>query len=275
MSDNLDKTQPMPKITDDMLGQDTQVVNHSRVRQLEPVNVNNHRQGTAYQGGVNDGFQRQQMPGSNPSPKKKGGCAKTVLLLLIAFIAAMAVGLFISGYVSDHNSREAAYKQQQEQSDKNVRATAEQKESLSERRAELNQRIKDLEEQKKNAQSEADTLKGKSEQMDKNQKDKSGMEKVFDKVTGKEAQEKKDAKDLSQQEKSAADKLAEINQSIQDAKEAYNEVNQQLDELESMRQKAIKTKEDAERVYNENKGLIDSIAYYVTQGISVVQGIMK
>jgi chromosome segregation ATPase len=63
--------------------------------------------------------------------------------------------------------------------------------------------------------------------------------------------------------------VEELNRSIQEAKETYEEVNRQLDELEAMRQKAIRTKEEAERVYNENKGLIDTIVHYVEQGISL------
>ena len=92
---------------------------------------------------------------------------------------------------------------------------------------------------------------------------------------GKEGQEKKEAQEIDQQEKSAADKLAEINESINNAKEAYDEVNRQLDELEALRQKAVKTKADAEKVYNDNKDLIDSVAHYVIKGVTLLQDMMK
>ena len=55
-----------------------------------------------------------------------------ILLLLVAFIFAMGVGLFVSGYISDQNLRTAEIKQQQEQSEKNVLATSEKKENLTE-----------------------------------------------------------------------------------------------------------------------------------------------
>lgn len=276
MSDNLDKTQPLPRVTDEMANNDSPENNHNRVRHLEPVNINQgNRQISPHQGGYNGGYQHQAMPGERinampPSPDK-GGKGKMILLLLVAFIFAMGVGLFVSGYISDQNLRTAEIKQQQEQSEKSVLATSEKKENLTERRAELNQRIKDLEKEQKKAQSEADNLKGKREQLDKSQKDKTGMEKAIDKISGKEAQDKKDAKEIDQQEKSVSDRVTEINKSIEDAKTAYNEINRQLDELEAMRQKAIKTKEEAEKLYNENKGLIDSVIYYVAKGMTVLQ----
>ena len=58
-------------------------------------------------------------------------------------------------------------------------------------------------------------------------------------------------------------------------KEAYDEVNRQLDELEALRQKAVKTKADAEKVYNDNKDLIDSVAHYVIKGVTLLQDMMK
>ena len=264
MSDSLDKTQPFPQITDDMLNQDTQLISHSRVRQLDPVNVNtNRRQPGTNQPNYQQNFQQGYQP-APPKPPKKDGKGKTVLLLFIAF-----------GYISDRNTKQAELKQQQAQSEKNALEASEKQQDLSSRRAQLDRQIKELEAQQKKAQSEADTLRGKSEQKNKDQKDKSGIVKVFDKVTGKEGQEKKEAQEIDQQEKSAADKLAEINESINNAKEAYDEVNRQLDELEALRQKAVKTKADAEKVYNDNKDLIDSVAHYVIKGVTLLQDMMK
>ena len=275
MSDSLDKTQPLPQITDDMLNQDTQLISHSRVRQLEPVNVNtNRRQPGTNQPNYQQNFQQSYQP-APPKPPKKDGKGKTVLLLFIAFVVAMFVGLGVSGYISDRNTKQAELKQQQAQSEKNALEASEKQQDLSSRRAQLDRQIKELEAQQKKAQSEADTLRGKSEQKNKDQKDKSGIVKVFDKVTGKEGQEKKEAQEIDQQEKSAADKLAEINESINNAKEAYDEVNRQLDELEALRQKAVKTKADAEKVYNDNKDLIDSVAHYVIKGVTLLQDMMK
>lgn len=275
MSDSLDKTQPLPQITDDMLNQDTQLISHSRVRQLDPVNVTtNRRQPGTNQPNYQQNFQQSYQP-APPKPPKKDGKGKTVLLLFIAFVVAMFVGLAVSGYISDRNTKQAELKQQQAQSEKNALEASEKQQDLSSRRAQLDRQIKELEAQQKKAQSEADTLRGKSEQKNKDQKDKSGIVKVFDKVTGKEGQEKKEAQEIDQQEKSAADKLAEINESINNAKEAYDEVNRQLDELEALRQKAVKTKADAEKVYNDNKDLIDSVAHYVIKGVTLLQDMMK
>ena len=275
MSDSLDKTQPLPQITDDMLNQDTRLISHSRVRQLDPVNVNtNRRQPGTNQPNYQQNFQQGYQP-APPKPPKKDGKGKTVLLLFIAFVVAMFVGLAVSGYISDRNTKQAELKQQQAQSEKNALEASEKQQDLSSRRAQLDRQIKELEAQQKKAQSEADTLRGKSEQKNKDQKDKSGIVKVFDKVTGKEGQEKKEAQEIDQQEKSAADKLAEINESINNAKEAYDEVNRQLDELEALRQKAVKTKADAEKVYNDNKDLIDSVAHYVIKGVTLLQDMMK
>lgn len=271
MSDSFDKTQPLPQITDEMLNQDTQLISHSRVRQLDPVNVNSNRR---QPGNHQPNYQQSYQP-APPKPPKKDGKGKTVLLLFIAFVVAMFVGLGVSGYISDRNTKQAELKQQQAQSEKNALEASEKQQDLSSRRAQLDRQIKELEAQQKKAQSEADTLRGKSEQKNKDQKDKSGIVKVFDKVTGKEGQEKKEAQEIDQQEKSAADKLAEINESINNAKEAYDEVNRQLDELEALRQKAVKTKADAEKVYNDNKDLIDSVAHYVIKGVTLLQDMMK
>ncbi|MCR5175792.1 MAG: hypothetical protein K6C05_02965 [Anaerovibrio sp.] len=270
MNNDLDKTQPLPHLVDEMANQDTQILNHSKVRQLDPVNVNN---GNRHQPG-NMGNDYQQPAGVPPRPPKKGK-GKTVFYFVVAFIFALLMGMFISGYVSDKNNKDADFKMQQAQSENNAKAADEQKQSLNQRKSVLDSRIRELEELQKKAQSEADTIKGKNEQLEKTQKDKSGVTKVIDQVTGKEAQEKKDAQTLAQQEKTATEKLAEINQSINEAKAAYDEVNRQLDELEKFRRKALETKENAEKVYNDNKGLIDGIIHYVGKGFDVIQGLLK
>lgn len=147
MSDSFDKTQPLPQITDEMLNQDTQLISHSRVRQLDPVNVNsNRRQPGNHQPNYQQNFQQSYQP-APPKPPKKDGKGKTVLLLFIAFVVAMFVGLGVSGYISDRNTKQAELKQQQAQSEKNVLEASEKQQDLSSRRAQLDRQIKELEAQ--------------------------------------------------------------------------------------------------------------------------------
>lgn len=274
MDDKFDKTQPLPRVREDQASQETRLINHNQVRRLEPINVNNRYQ-------ANNGVNYHQMsgPGMPPKPpippkppkQKKGGSGKLLIILALSFCIALLMGLLISGYISDQTAKETQIKAQQELYQREASAAQGRQNDLNSRREALDQRIKDLEAQQRAAKAEADKLKGRQEQIDKTKQEKSGAEKVIDKFTGKEAKEEKAAKDSAKAEEQALSKVEEINRSIQEAKETYDEVNRQLDELEAMRQKAIKTKEEAERVYNENKGLIDSVLYYMEQGLSLLK----
>ena len=63
---NLDHTQPLSRVSPDrQVSQETQVLRTGRVRELDPVNVNNYRQ--------NQGQPGNQMPGQLPErrPERK------------------------------------------------------------------------------------------------------------------------------------------------------------------------------------------------------------
>ncbi|MBR1697788.1 MAG: hypothetical protein IJ712_06140, partial [Anaerovibrio sp.] len=139
MSDNFDKTQPIPRVTDDMADQKTQLINYNQVRRLEPINVNQRQQ-------LNNGADHhQQTP--PPRPPKKSGKGKLAFTLVLAFVVALLAGLFISGYMSEQTSRETQLKTQQELSDREARNAEGKQNDLSSKKKQLDQRIKDLEAQ--------------------------------------------------------------------------------------------------------------------------------
>lgn len=264
-NDSFNKTQPIPRVSPDMEAQKTQVLKHGHVRELDPIQIKGNRNNQI--NGVNNpsgGAGHSAIPDYQRTQKCKG---RKALVLFCAFVAALCVGLLVSGYMSDKNDRAADAKKQQALSQQQVQQSESQRKDLQQRKSQLAQQLMDLEAQQKKAQSEADRLQGKNEQIGKESKDKSGLEKLAEQVTGRDAQKKQDAAETDKQQKSAQAKVEELQRSIQSAKAAYEDVNEKLQEAEDMRQKAVRTKEELEKAYSENKGTVDQLLYYVDKGI--------
>lgn len=250
---NLEHTQPLPRVSPDMDDQRTQLLNTKKVRELEPIN------------------NQPQKPVEATGSQGKG---KMAALLVVGFVLAAFFGAALSGYMSEQQAKKDALDNQHQQATRQLRDADSQKQSLQQQKADLEEKYQDLLAQQKEAQSLADKLKGQQEQQSKTTQDKSAAGKVIDKITGEAGKQKKEAAETDAKASQAQQKLEELNQSVQAAGAAIDEVNAQMDNLDSMRQQAQSMKDSVSKAYNENKDVVDSLLYYASLGLESFKGLL-
>ena len=261
---NLEHTQPLPRVSPDMEDQRTHLLNTKKVRELEPIKVVNPHQEYAENG---------ERHGSVES-KGSQGKGKMAALLVIGFVLAAFFGAALSGYMSEQQAKKDALDNQQQQATRQLQDADSQKQSLQQQKADLEEKYQNLLAQQKEAQSLADKLKGQQEQQSKTTQDKSVAGKVIDKITGDAGKQKKEAAETDAKASQAQQKLDELNQSVQAAGAAIDEVNAQMDNLDSLRQQAQSMKDDVSKAYNENKDMVDSLLYYASLGLESFKGLL-
>lgn len=255
---NLEHTQPLPRVSPDMEDQRTQLLNTKKVRELEPIKVVNPHQEYA----------------ENVESKASQGKGKMAALLVVGFVLAAFFGAALSGYMSEQQAKKDALDNQHQQATRQLRDADSQKQSLQQQKADLEEKYQNLLAQQKEAQSLADKLKGQQEQQSKTTQDKSAAGKVIDKITGDAGKQKKEAAETDAKASQAQQKLEELNQSVQAAGAAIDEVNAQMDNLDSMRQQAQSMKDSVSKAYNENKDVVDSLLYYASLGLESFKGLL-
>ncbi len=272
---NLEHTQPLPRVSPDMEDQRTQLLNTKKVRELEPIKVVNPHQEYA-----ENGERHGNVPPYNNQPQKpvasngSQGKGKMAALLVIGFVLAAFFGAALSGYMSEQQAKKDALDNQHQQATRQLRDADSQKQSLQQQKADLEEKYQNLLAQQKEAQSLADKLKGQQEQQSKTTQDKSAAGKVIDKITGEAGKQKKEAAETDAKASQAQQKLEELNQSVQAAGAAIDEVNAQMDNLDSMRQQAQTMKDSVSKAYNENKDVVDSLLYYASLGVESFKGLL-
>ena len=310
MSKDFEHTQPLPRVSPDMESQKTQLLNVSKVRELEPVEIprrqpqadggygngygsgygNSYGSGSGYGGagsvppGENTGMNSpgdmngmENMGGMNhngacrpPQQKLQGGRAGMIALLAVGFVLAAFCGAALSGYLSEQQARKEALDSQQAAATRQLQEADSQQESLSRQREQLEAEYQKLLEEKQAAQSAADKLQGQKEQQEKARQEKSAAGKVLDKLTGDAGKQKKEAESTAAQEAEAKEKLESVSQSVQAAGAALDELDARLEDLEAMRQQAKSVKADVDRAYSENKDAIDTVLHYVSVGLNAL-----
>ena len=280
-TNNLEHTQPLPRISPDMEEQRTQLLNTKKVRELEPVKIVNPPQQEYAERGERYGNvpPYNNQPYNNPSKEPVEstgyqGKKKMAALLAIGFVLAAFLGAALSGYMSEQQAQKDALDNQQQQASRQLRDAESQKKTLQQQKTDLEEKYQQLLAQQKEAQSLADKLKGQQEQQSKTTQDKSAAGKVIDKITGDAGKQKKEAAETDAKASQAQQKLDELNQSVQAASAAIDEVNAQMDNLDSVRQQAQSVKDDVTRAYNENKDLVDSLLYYASLGLESFKGLL-
>ena len=272
---NLEHTQPLPRVSPDMEDQRTQLLNTKKVRELEPIKVVNPHQEYA-----ENGERHGNVPPYNNQPQKpveskaSQGKGKMAALLVVGFVLAAFFGAALSGYMSEQQAKKDALDNQHQQATRQLQDADSQKQSLQQQKADLEEKYQDLLAQQKEAQSLADKLKGQQEQQSKTTQDKSAAGKVIDKITGDAGKQKKEAAETDAKASQAQQKLDELNQSVQAAGAAIDEVNAQMDNLDSMRQQAQSMKDSVSKAYNENKDVVDSLLYYASLGLESFKGLL-
>lgn len=282
---NLEHTQPLPRVSPDMEDQRTQLLNTKKVRELEPIKVVNPHQEYAEngerQGNVppynNQPYNNQSYNNQPQKPVASNGSqgkGKMAALLVVGFVLAAFFGAALSGYMSEQQAKKDALDNQHQQATRQLQDADSQKQSLQQQKADLEEKYQNLLAQQKEAQSLADKLKGQQEQQSKTTQDKSAAGKVIDKITGEAGKQKKEAAETDAKASQAQQKLEELNQSVQAAGAAIDEVNAQMDNLDSMRQQAQSMKEDVSKAYNENKDMVDSLLHYASLGLESFKGLL-
>lgn len=277
---NLEHTQPLPRVSPDMEDQRTQLLNTKKVRELEPIKVVNPHQEYAENGERHGNVPPYNNQPYNNQPQKpvettgSQGKGKMAALLVVGFVLAAFFGAALSGYMSEQQAKKDALDNQHQQATRQLRDADSQKQSLQQQKADLEEKYQNLLAQQKEAQSLADKLKGQQEQQSKTTQDKSVAGKVIDKITGDADKQKKEATETDAKASQAQQKLDELNQSVQAAGAAIDEVNAQMDNLDSLRQQAQSMKDDVSKAYNENKDMVDSLLHYASLGLESFKGLL-
>ena len=283
MNKDFEHTQPLPRVSPDMESQKTQLLNASKVRELEPVEIPRRQSqpgsdcqaaGQAGQavgfGQAGQGYDGYGMGNTSGRPLQKGGRGRMIALLVAGFVVAAFCGAAFSGYLSEQQARKAALDSQHAAATQQLQEADSQQESLTSKREQLEAEYQRLLEEQKAARSAADKLQGQKEQQEKQQQEKSSAGKVLDKLTGDAGKQKKEAAATAAQAEEARQKLEDISQSVQVAGAALEELDARMDQLEAMRQQAKSVKADVDRAYSENKDTIDTVLHYVSVGLSTL-----
>lgn len=273
---NLERTQPMPRVNPDLEAQPTQMLNVQKVRELEPVKIKNTYQENTDNGNRYEEALVHSLPSRRHSSSKGSskGKKKMTAVLALGFVVAAFLGAALSGYMSEQQAKKAALDDQGQQAARQLQEADSQKQSLEQQKADLEEKYQQLLSQQKEAQSLADKLKGQQEQQAKSSQDKSAAGKIVDKVTGDAAKQKKEAAATEAKASQAQHKLEDLNQSVQAAGAAIDEINAQMENLEDVRQQAQAVKDDVSRAYNENKDVVDSLLHYAALGVESFQGLL-
>ncbi len=251
MNDQLDKnqnTQPIPRVSNDMHLEETQVLDKKGVRELPPL----PREKIAGE---------EQRQGS-PLSKKKNSKRKRRLLLAGGFLLALFCGFMISGYYHDQ--------QQMAENDK-----AYQTHQLQQQKQELEKEKKDLETKRRELQARSDRLNGRNEQMSADDSSASTVSRLWNKVTGKSAERQQEARSNTDKSSKAASAAGTVSQSIDEAQAALDDVNSKLDNLNEVRQQASKVKDAAASAYSEHADVVDKALYYASQGVNMMKSLLS
>ncbi|MBQ7478280.1 MAG: hypothetical protein IJT01_05190 [Selenomonadaceae bacterium] len=194
-------------------------------------------------------------------------------LILAVFLFALFCGFLLAGYAMERSEQAEKARIQQalalEQKQKQLEA---EESSLIQKRKQLEQERKDLEKRRQEIAQDFDRAKKKNDQLSAEAPD-SALGHFFDKITGKEKERKEAIQENKQRQAQAVSDADSIDQSIADAQEMLEEVNSKLETVAEMKREADQMKAKVEAAYEENKDLIDTILYYVSEGLKSVNSV--
>lgn len=144
---NLEHTQPLPRVSPDMDDQRTQLLNTKKVRELEPIKVVNPHQEYAENGERHGNVPPYNNQPYNNQPQKpvettgSHGKGKMAALLVVGFVLAAFFGAALSGYMSEQQAKKDALDNQHQQATRQLRDADSQKQSLQQQKADLEEKI--------------------------------------------------------------------------------------------------------------------------------------
>ena len=209
-------------------------------------------------------------------PRKKSSSGmKKFLLLLAGFLLALTLGFALAGWSQDKSAEKAQARQQQEaQLISREQKLLEQEAQLKEERERLARQKQTLEARRQEVVEKSAHLQGRNDQLTE-EAQKPGLGRLLDRMTGKEQERKAALEENSRQSAQLDDEAATVKQSIAQAQAMLEDLDQRIDDVQAMKQEAEGLRSKLESAYEENRGTVDQIVYYVQQGAEMLQGLLR
>ena len=209
-------------------------------------------------------------------PRKKSSSGmKKFLLLLAGFLLALTLGFALAGWSQDKSAeKEQARQQQEAQLISREQKLLEQEAQLKEERERLARQKQTLEARRQEVVEKSAHLQGRNDQLTE-EAQKPGLGRLLDRMTGKEQERKAALEENSRQSAQLDDEAATVKQSIAQAQAMLEDLDQRIDDVQAMKQEAEGLRSKLESAYEENRGTVDQIVYYVQQGAEMLQGLLR
>ena len=199
---------------------------------------------------------------------------KKFLLLLAGFLLALTLGFALAGWSQDKSAeKEQARQQQEAQLLSREQKLQQQEADLKEERERLARQKQVLEERRQEVAEKSAHLQGKNDQLtEENQKP--GLGRLLDRMTGKEKERKEALEENKRQSAQLDDEAASVKQSIAQAQAMLEDLDQRIDDVQAMKQEAEGLRSKVQSAYEENRGTVDQVIYYVQQGADMLQKLL-
>ena len=93
-------------------------------------------------------------------------------------------------------------------------------------------------------------------------------------MTGKEKERKEALEENKRQSAQLDDEAASVKQSIAQAQAMLEDLDQRIDDVQAMKREAEGLRSKVQSAYEENRGTIDQVIYYVQQGADMLQKLL-
>ena len=202
--------------------------------------------------------------------KKSSGVLKKILLLGAGFLLALTLGFALAGWSQDQS---AAKEQQEAQLMAREQKLLEQEADLKEERERLTRQKQALEAHRQEVAEKSARLQGQNDRLTE-EGQKPGLGRLLDRMTGKEQERREALEANNRQSAQLDDEAASVKQSIVQAQAMLEELDQRIDDVQAMQREAGKLRDKVESAYEENRGTVDQVVYYVQQGAEMLQGLL-
>lgn len=214
-------------------------------------------------------------PNKHPKKgKKNSGGLKKLLLLGAGFLFALTLGFALAGWFQDQSAAKEQQRQEQEaQLLAKEQKLLEQEADLKEERERLTRQKQALEARRQEVAEKNARLQGQNDRLTE-ESQKPGLGRLLDKMTGKEQERREALEENNRQSAQLDDEAASVRQSIAQAQAMLEELDQRIDDVQAMQREAGKLRDKVESAYEENRGAVDQVVYYVQQGAEMLQGLL-
>ena len=206
--------------------------------------------------------------------KKSYGGLKKFLLLGAGFLLALTLGFALAGWSQDQSAAKEQQRQEQEaQLLAREQKLLEQEADLKEERERLTRQKQALEAHRQEGAEKPARLQGQNDRLAE-EGQKPGLGRLLDRMTGKEQERREALEANNRQSAQLDDEAASVKQSIAQAQAMLEELDQRIDDVQAMQREAGKLRDKVESAYEENRGNVDQIVYYVQQGAEMLQSLL-